>query len=126
MKDYERWFRKAENDLLNIINNLKADEIPADTLCFHAQQAAEKYLKAYLVSKNIVFPKTHDLELLVRTAEKSNPVFKAILKTAIGLIDYGITPRYPDLIYEPTVDDAEKTLADANTIKQFVLTHFFE
>ena len=48
MKDYERWFKKAENDLLAIKNNLAAENIPADTCCFHVQQAPEKYLKAYL------------------------------------------------------------------------------
>ena len=44
----EQWFRKAENDLLNVENNFKADRYPADTVCFHCQQAAEKYLKGFL------------------------------------------------------------------------------
>lgn len=41
------WLRKAEHDLLNIENNLASKEIPWDTVCFHAQQAAEKILKAF-------------------------------------------------------------------------------
>ena len=44
------WPRKAEHDVLNIENNLAATEIPWDTVCFHAQQAAEKLLKGFLVS----------------------------------------------------------------------------
>lgn len=44
-----QWLAKAKNDLLNADNNLKADEVPYDTVCFHCQQAAEKLLKAYLV-----------------------------------------------------------------------------
>lgn len=47
------WVLKAEHDLLNIENNLAAREIPWDTVCFHAQQCAEKYLKALLVSCKI-------------------------------------------------------------------------
>lgn len=47
--NYKTWLAKAEHDLLNIENNLKAQQIPWDTICFHAQQAAEKYLKALLV-----------------------------------------------------------------------------
>lgn len=43
-----RWLAKAENDLLNIRNNLHASRVPWDTVCFPAQQAAEKYLKAFL------------------------------------------------------------------------------
>lgn len=33
-----RWLAKAENDLLNIRNNLHASRVPWDTVCFHAQQ----------------------------------------------------------------------------------------
>ena len=65
MKEFEKWFRKVENDLLVIKNNFSAEEIPIDACCFHAQQAAEKYLKAYLVSRLVNFPKTHDLQYLL-------------------------------------------------------------
>jgi len=57
MKEFEKWIKKAESDLLVITNNLASVEIPIDACCFHAQQAAEKYLKAYLVSKQIPFLK---------------------------------------------------------------------
>ncbi|MBM4080999.1 MAG: HEPN domain-containing protein, partial [Planctomycetes bacterium] len=43
------WVGKADNDLLNVRNNLAAERVPWDTVCFHAQQAAEKMLKAFLV-----------------------------------------------------------------------------
>lgn len=46
--NYRRWVQKAQNDLLNIENNLAASRTPWDTVCFHAQQAAEKILKAFL------------------------------------------------------------------------------
>ncbi len=59
-----QWLLKAKNDLLNVDNNLKADLIPFDTICFHCQQAAEKLLKAYLVGNNKSYPITHDLLLL--------------------------------------------------------------
>jgi len=48
------WVLKAEHDLLNIENNLAAQEIPWDTVCFHAQQCGEKYLKALLVSRKSI------------------------------------------------------------------------
>ncbi|MBF8278398.1 MAG: hypothetical protein HW390_3471 [Candidatus Brocadiaceae bacterium] len=47
IKVSKHWIAKAKNDLLNADNNLKADETPFDTACFHCQQAAEKFLKAY-------------------------------------------------------------------------------
>ena len=42
LKIAKQWLAKAKNDLLNADNNLKSDEIPFDTVCFHCQQAAEK------------------------------------------------------------------------------------
>lgn len=47
--NFAAWGRKAEHDLLNIQNNLAASNVPWDTVCFHAQQAAEKLLKAFLI-----------------------------------------------------------------------------
>ncbi len=50
-----------------------AEESPTDTVCFHAQQCVEKYLKAVLVSEAIDFPKTHDLEeLMDRSATRAS------------------------------------------------------
>ena len=59
--NYLEWIKKAENDLLNIENNLVAERVPWDTVCFHAQQAAEKALKGFLVFHGQMPPKTHDL-----------------------------------------------------------------
>lgn len=56
------WITKAENDLKNAAQAiLLKDECPTDTVCFHAQQCVEKYLKAVLVLHGIPFPKTHDV-----------------------------------------------------------------
>ena len=57
-----QWTSRAENDLLNVRNNLAAQEIPWDTICFHSQQVAEKYLKAVLVFYAQPVPRTHPHE----------------------------------------------------------------
>jgi HEPN domain-containing protein len=60
------WAVKADNNLKTAVHTLKLGaECPTDTVCFHAQQCVEKYLKALLVFKGIDFPKTHDLERLI-------------------------------------------------------------
>ncbi len=46
------WLAKARSDLLCIRNNLASDDVPTDAVCFHAQQAAEKALKALIVARN--------------------------------------------------------------------------
>ncbi|MEJ0103173.1 MAG: HEPN domain-containing protein [Bacteroidota bacterium] len=125
MKEFEKWFKKAENDLLVIKNNLAAAEIPVDACCFHAQQAAEKYLKAYLVSRTIHFPKTHDLKALNKLCTGINPAFVQIDEAALNLSDYAITPRYPDAFDDLTINDAKNALEDALNIKNFILKNFF-
>ena len=55
------WFQKAENDLLNVENNLKAERYASDTVCFHCQQTVEKYLKGFLAWHRVPFAKIHDL-----------------------------------------------------------------
>ena len=50
------WVEKAENDLKNAAHTIKmGEDCPTDTVCFHAQQCVEKYLKAFLVSTGIDF-----------------------------------------------------------------------
>lgn len=63
--DPSAWFAKAENDLLSIENNVSAARVPWDIVTFHAQQAAEKYLKGFLVHRGSVPPKIHDLSRLL-------------------------------------------------------------
>ncbi|HEX9593964.1 MAG TPA: HEPN domain-containing protein [bacterium] len=59
------WLAKAENDLKTAAHTLKLGaDCPTDTVCFHAQQCVEKYVKAVLVLQGIDFPKTHDLQNL--------------------------------------------------------------
>lgn len=64
--EVRRWVEKAEHDLRNAEYVLTlGEDCPTDTVCFHCQQCAEKYLKAILVSRGVAFPKTHDLVLLL-------------------------------------------------------------
>lgn len=63
--NFSAWLRKADHDLLNIENNLAAKDIPWDTVCFHAQQAVEKILKAFLSYHGCDLSRTHDLVALL-------------------------------------------------------------
>ncbi len=60
------WVEKAENDFANAVNTLKMGKrCPTDTVCFHAQQCVEKYLKAILVWNRVEFAKTHNISELM-------------------------------------------------------------
>lgn len=57
--DYREWVRDAEQDWQLAVSLLRRKQLPTVAICFHAQQSAEKYLKALLLSKRLIFPKTH-------------------------------------------------------------------
>lgn len=66
---YEKWIRRANEDLA-VAGQLLADGVPYfGAIGFHAQQAAEKFLKAFLVWHQVEFPKTHDLGQLLQLVE---------------------------------------------------------
>lgn len=116
------WIKKAENDLITAKWSIKIKpEPPLDIVCFHAQQCAEKYLKAYLVYHDIEFEKTHDLRKLVLLCSKVKKEFLEILETSKRLTDYAVDVRYPLLIEEPTLQEAEEAIEMAEKIKKFVL-----
>jgi HEPN domain-containing protein len=68
-----QWFAKAELDYRAAERLVRDPEPLREIIAFHCQQAAEKYLKAVLVSLQIEFPKTHDLEELLELLAPVRP-----------------------------------------------------
>jgi HEPN domain-containing protein len=66
-----------------------------EIIAFHCQQASEKYLKAFLVSLQIEFPKTHDLEELLELLAPVSPDVAAMLEGIEMLRPFGVKIRYP-------------------------------
>ena len=64
LTETDRWLRYAEEDLITAETLLAQAHIPPRQACWHAQQAAEKALKAVLIFLQIDFPRTHDLNVL--------------------------------------------------------------
>ena len=62
---FHKWVAKAEEDLLAAANLLGHEAVLASVICFHSQQAAEKYLKAFLALHGKAAPRIHDLEALI-------------------------------------------------------------
>ncbi len=117
------WVEKAEHDLAAAAHLLTlGDTCPFDVICFHAQQAAEKYLKALLVARASDFPRTHDLVVLARHLGAVAP---AELDPAelLSLNRYSTEARYPGEWDPITRDDAERALATAQWIRAMVREH---
>jgi len=103
--DYlKNWVFRANEDIAVIENLFKSEpESFASSICYHAQQAVEKFLKAYLVFQNIDFPKTHDLDFLLSECKNiNNKVFDIDLGS---LTDFGVSIRYPDDFYLPDKEE---------------------
>ena len=92
----QEWVDKAEGDLLTARRELAATESANyDAVCFHAQQAAEKYLKALLQERRIKFPKTHDLVELMELAVRIDPSWEELRDRFDALDDFSVDIRYP-------------------------------
>lgn len=113
------WLRKAESDLTNAGMCLDAGQA-LDTACFHAQQAAEKYLKAYLTAHEIDFPFIHNLEKLVELCAQRDPSFLDLKALSQELTPYAVELRYDDEFW-PAIEIARQALDAALEIKHFVI-----
>ena len=112
------WVKKARGDMLSMKLSLRGGAL--DGACFHAQQVAEKLLKAYMISKDRDYPFTHDLEKLMDVASRVDPRFLKFLPTAVALNPYAVDIRY-NIYATPTVAKARSAARKAETIARFIL-----
>ena len=91
----QSWLRKAEGDLRACEHLLALDEEDYFTSAFHAHQAAEKFLKAFLVRHQIPFRKTHDIQQLLQLTSQADHPLKDDLASAATLTPFGVEFRYP-------------------------------
>ena len=118
---YEAWLAKADHDLLNIQNNLAAAEVPWDTVCFHAQQAAEKLLKAFLVFHRQIPPRTHDLVVLLTGCVRIEEELLPLEDDCRRLTYYAVSVRYPSDLFEPGEEDGRPLVEAALRVREEVL-----
>jgi HEPN domain-containing protein len=116
-----QWITKAELDL-KACEAMLISEFPLQyPVCFHAQQAAEKYFKALLTWHQIEFPKTHSIEELLDLIGKVNPELSTKLRDAVQLTPYGVELRYPGDVPEPEEQEAKEAVNLAGKVKLAVL-----
>ena len=90
------WVEKAEGDFFTMEREGRARKNKNyDSLCFHAQQCAEKYLKAVLCNAGIDFIRTHDLVALLEKALMIKPEWESFREDLAYLSDYAVNYRYP-------------------------------
>ena len=116
------WFQYADRDLAtaeHLSSNMYPQ--PLEIICFHCQQAVEKYLKGYLIFRGLAEPpKIHNLFILGDMCKEHDGRFCEVERACNALNRYGVQPRYPNEL-KVTEYDMQKALEHARQIRDFEL-----
>jgi len=88
----EDWLRHARSDLA-LAQQRQVPEVLLAALCFHAQQAVEKSLKAVLLKRGVAFPYTHDLARIITLVKSGGLPWLEELDAAAALTVYAAGSR---------------------------------
>ena len=93
------WLKKADEDFEFAASVIEESQFYAQ-ICFHFHQAAEKYLKSYLIAAELQFKRIHDLPVLLKSCLLKEPGLESIVKDCKLLNRFYIDTRYP--VHWPT------------------------
>ena len=92
------WINKAEGDWATMMREVAVEvDVNFDAVCFHAQQCAEKYLKARLIMSDIGFRRSHDLLYLLDLVISIEPQWQFLHDSLYKLTTFAVATRYPGL-----------------------------
>ena len=114
----QEWIKKAENDWRVALNEWGLHDPVYDAICFHAQQCAEKYLKAWLIEQGIDFPKSHDLFAIANLCLPSLADVQKHLEALSDLSQSAVETRYPG--NDPNLQEVETSINTARTIRELI------
>ena len=113
-----QWMRRAKSNLA-LAKEAKLDDVVLEDLCFEAQQAAEKGIKAVLVLRGIDVPKTHEIARLLDLLEQSGLKVPDEIWKAHALTDYAVEARYPNRIMPVTEEEYPQAILLAEKVVQW-------
>lgn len=117
------WIVKAEGDYVTALMSYRARKNPNyDAACYHAQQCAEKYLKARIEEASQTIPKTHNLYALLQLILPLEPTWQILTAEMNILSVFAVAYRYPGLT--ATKIDAKDAIARCKKIRKFIRPSF--
>ena len=123
-KKARKWLSYAEEDLRLAKHGLTiSSSCPYRLIAYHAQQCTEKYLKAYLVFKQVDFPYTHNIRSLIQLCEGD---WTAAISDADKLTPFAVTTRYPGIDDRVTRKDALDAVKLAEQVRKVLRRVFRE
>ncbi|MHB1679730.1 MAG: HEPN domain-containing protein [bacterium] len=124
MNTVKGWLYKANHDM----EVLKHDDLPNDIICFHAQQAVEKMLKAFLICNDRDIGKTHNIDKILEECFIVDPAFENLSNSGVGkLTEYAVGSRYPndydeyDDFQMSSIAETKEAINIAEQVKLFVI-----
>jgi len=118
-KYVRQWIEKADEDRLVVYQLIEANSSATGAMGFHCQQAAEKFLKAFLIFHGIDPPRTHNIEFLLNQCSAIEADFRTIEPS--NLTDYGVEARYPGDFLEPTAGELNELIRIVDQIRELVI-----
>lgn len=112
--DPREWLNRARSNLSRA--KARIPEAYLEDLCFDAQQAAEKAIKALLIKRGVAFPYVHDLAHLLTLLEEAGEAVPISMRQAEGLTRYAVVTRYPGLTEPVTEAHYQEAIASAETV----------
>lgn len=112
------WKHSADGDFDVIDAALRGGAKAWNAICFHAQQGAEKYLKAYLVMNSFEPPRTHDLAKLLELTIQFDPSLSALSADCLLLNPYAVTERYA--FAEPSEMTAQEVITAGRRVRDAI------
>jgi HEPN domain-containing protein len=112
--DPREWISRAKSSLAHA--KAISPEVVLEDLCFDAQQAAEKAIKAVFIHRGEAFPYSHDLDRLLRLLEQNGLRIAKYLDTARELTRFAVITRYPGLAAAVTQAKFLRAVRIADTV----------
>lgn len=114
--DPREWLNRAQSNLAKARSASGTPEVYLEDLCFDAQQAAEKAIKAVLIHLNVRFPYVHDLAQLLALIEGAGQSVSEPIRQAARLSEYAVETRYPGLSEPVTRQEYEEAISLAREV----------
>jgi len=118
-RDPSEWFRKAKQDLDRVPRRLKEND--CEDASFHLQQALEKYLKGFLISRAQSLLRTHNLSLLLDEAAPLAPELEQFRSLCQEVSAFYVEERYPISTQPPTQNELESLFKRAEQLARMLV-----
>ena len=116
----QAWLRRARSDLSLGRAALQTKDVLPEDACFHAQQCAEKALKALLLHLGVDFPRTHVIEVLLDLLKTQGVDIPTGVDEAFALSEYAVQTRYPGEWEPVTKSEARQAIEQAALVLAWV------